>query len=601
MAQQQILLGSQANDRTGDPVRVAGDKINANFAELYAWARDVGRPLSYYAPNADRGGSTDTTDALMNAIGQSAADGIPLLVGAGDYLNTKKLDLVSNATIFWSPRARLLRGVSTTGVNGHISQADFGTPLTNIRWYGGQVCNLNPAGLAGNAISLNTTDSEFAGFFVNEWSSAGRAFINHGARNLIHSFRAVSVNDGGGIRIERNTDTIVSNGYVACGDDTCMFLVPATGAYAGGLTARCQFVNLTCYSWNARLAVAAMQRTSVEADIDGELLDCAYIGIRGRGRLGFACYNTLSIKKLARIRVIGCQFDCSVNSTNGTAIDIHADAAHGGIEDISLSDVDVLSPLERALYVRGVAKGVRVQRGFFGAPRTAGYRTIDVDDSAEATIEHSTIEARAGSDTIRIGFTAGSSPRAFLRHNEIRNIADSQDGIVVSNSAEMDIVGNRFLAAGGSTLARAFTVASGAQKVLVRRNNYDSIPIAAKIAWPSAANAGCLVDEQATLSISANTTTRAHLSGTTYILTGSTQRTLTLPPAGGGLSFRGVQSGTGALRIQAAAGDVIQCGTVTSTAGGYIQSSSVGATVEIVAIDDTNWIAVALSGTWTAA
>lgn len=35
MAQQTINVGSAANDGTGDTLRTAGTKINANFTELY--------------------------------------------------------------------------------------------------------------------------------------------------------------------------------------------------------------------------------------------------------------------------------------------------------------------------------------------------------------------------------------------------------------------------------------------------------------------------------------------------------------------------------------------------------------------------------------
>ena len=36
MAQQNILIGSAPNDKTGDPLRTAFSKVNANFTELYA-------------------------------------------------------------------------------------------------------------------------------------------------------------------------------------------------------------------------------------------------------------------------------------------------------------------------------------------------------------------------------------------------------------------------------------------------------------------------------------------------------------------------------------------------------------------------------------
>jgi hypothetical protein len=36
MAKQTINIGQTANDRTGDPLRTAFEKINDNFTELYA-------------------------------------------------------------------------------------------------------------------------------------------------------------------------------------------------------------------------------------------------------------------------------------------------------------------------------------------------------------------------------------------------------------------------------------------------------------------------------------------------------------------------------------------------------------------------------------
>ncbi|MBT0667084.1 hypothetical protein HT136_01715 [Novosphingobium profundi] len=42
MAQQTINLGSSGNDGTGDNIRAGGDKINANFDELYAAASTIG-------------------------------------------------------------------------------------------------------------------------------------------------------------------------------------------------------------------------------------------------------------------------------------------------------------------------------------------------------------------------------------------------------------------------------------------------------------------------------------------------------------------------------------------------------------------------------
>jgi hypothetical protein len=38
MAKQTVNIGTTANDNTGDSLRVAGDKINDNFDELYGYA-----------------------------------------------------------------------------------------------------------------------------------------------------------------------------------------------------------------------------------------------------------------------------------------------------------------------------------------------------------------------------------------------------------------------------------------------------------------------------------------------------------------------------------------------------------------------------------
>jgi hypothetical protein len=50
MAQQSINVGTQANDRQGDPLRTAFQKINSNFTELYTQSGATG---VFIAPLAD--------------------------------------------------------------------------------------------------------------------------------------------------------------------------------------------------------------------------------------------------------------------------------------------------------------------------------------------------------------------------------------------------------------------------------------------------------------------------------------------------------------------------------------------------------------------
>ena len=61
MAQQQINIGTVANDGTGDPLRTAFDKSNDNFTELYAGAGGVADDSVTYA----KLGTEFTTSAAL--------------------------------------------------------------------------------------------------------------------------------------------------------------------------------------------------------------------------------------------------------------------------------------------------------------------------------------------------------------------------------------------------------------------------------------------------------------------------------------------------------------------------------------------------------
>ncbi len=76
-------------------------------------------------------------------------------------------------------------------------------------------------------------------------------------------------------------------------------------------------------------------------------------------------------------------------------------------------------------------------------------------------------------------------------------------------------------------------------------------------------------------------------------------RALTLPTAAAGIDFDFAVTVAQYLRINAAAGDQIQLSGTTSAVAGYIRSNVVGATVRLVAIDATTWMAIAINNTWT--
>jgi len=65
MAQQQINIGTTANDGTGDPLRTAFDKTNDNFNEIYADDFVTGSRLADDSVDFDKLGAEFTTTAAV--------------------------------------------------------------------------------------------------------------------------------------------------------------------------------------------------------------------------------------------------------------------------------------------------------------------------------------------------------------------------------------------------------------------------------------------------------------------------------------------------------------------------------------------------------
>lgn len=91
MAKQNISLGTTPNDHTGDSLRVAGGKINSNFAELYD-ALGVNGSLTVAAVTktgnyADLNGRPPTAPALVAVPLSATAEGtVGQIAMNADYL-----------------------------------------------------------------------------------------------------------------------------------------------------------------------------------------------------------------------------------------------------------------------------------------------------------------------------------------------------------------------------------------------------------------------------------------------------------------------------------------------------------------------------------
>lgn len=75
----------------------------------------------------------------------------------------------------------------------------------------------------------------------------------------------------------------------------------------------------------------------------------------------------------------------------------------------------------------------------------------------------------------------------------------------------------------------------------------------------------------------------------------------TLPTAATGLIYMFYCQDADGIRITAGAGDTIRMVTDVSAAAGYTESTTVGSFVTLVAINATEWVAIAVGGTWTTA
>ena len=92
----------------------------------------------------------------------------------------------------------------------------------------------------------------------------------------------------------------------------------------------------------------------------------------------------------------------------------------------------------------------------------------------------------------------------------------------------------------------------------------------------------------------------AEESGKVFTNEGATsQVTMTLPSAAAGVEFTFVVQDNDGITITASSGDTIRVAGSVSIAGGTAASTTIGDTLSLLAINNTEWVAVSSHGTWT--
>lgn len=73
----------------------------------------------------------------------------------------------------------------------------------------------------------------------------------------------------------------------------------------------------------------------------------------------------------------------------------------------------------------------------------------------------------------------------------------------------------------------------------------------------------------------------------------------TLPSAAAGYVFTFVLQDADGVRVVASTGDTIRVLSLVSPTAGYVESTAIGSTITLVAINATEWVAICAVGTWT--
>ena len=163
MAKQSIGLGTAADDGTGDNLRVAFDKVNDNFLEIYTLIGDASSLTSGISATATV--VTLTAPLITTSISPSSSGGAAL---GANSLEWSDLFLAGGAVVnFGSSQDVTLTHVANTGILlNSTNQLQFGDSGTHISQSADGVLDL----VSDTELELNATtidingDVEVSGF-----------------------------------------------------------------------------------------------------------------------------------------------------------------------------------------------------------------------------------------------------------------------------------------------------------------------------------------------------------------------------------------------------------------------------------------------------
>jgi hypothetical protein len=557
----------------------------------------LNRDLCFHDWNVSADGIADDTAQIQAAINYCAANGRTLHGKSGIYLIKSAIRIPSGLRLHMDKDCVLQRGYTGAGTNGMLMNPSMTVKINNVLIEGGTLKNIDINTFLGNQVCLNGDDIHIRNMRFDEWGDTSRAMLVYGDRMRLEGLWGKTTGQGGGIRYAGGSDFICSECYMECGDDAYNLVPSGTGALlANQSILRAQYVNCVGYSFNARLFLASPSSSS-GVDMSCSITDSAFIGIRGRAaNRGFVVHNVSSVGTISRIDIIGCMIDCSGDTTSGNAGYIAGDDGTGGVFDIRMSGVTIISPYNECLGVIGIVDRVSADRCYFDAPRTTGVRTIDYNSVSNGSFRDCVVQSNGANSGLWLGNVSA------VRNVEVtgctfQNIDNTYSGITVIAGTSVNLRSNRFVERSGQTSAFAVKLGSSAFDTNIGVQDYSGITRSDKVSMGATNNARFAPSLQVDAS---GTTLQNYNSGTTYYNTGATAIVpYVLSSAVPGIDYSFIVSDGDGVRVTAAAGQTIRDGATVSASGGKIESTAVGSCLHIRALSTTEWFVISKTGTWT--
>lgn len=232
MAKQTINVGSSANDGTGDKIRVAFQKTNANFTELYD-----GKIDSVVAGTNVTVDNTDPLNPIVNATGGGGSQTLEQTLVLGNTTGGEDIQISDGDGVFMDNGSRLIKGVTDAGRGGAKGIALKCSIDYEYKWEAGILYVLEQDGFTVRetkynfAITPTATDDSTKGFVVgSRWIlDNGDLYICKDATSTAAVWELQIISGGGNGSLTYYLNGSVSQGTIGGNAYKEMNSVPVIG------------------------------------------------------------------------------------------------------------------------------------------------------------------------------------------------------------------------------------------------------------------------------------------------------------------------------------------------------------------------------------